>query len=462
MTQETLAWRRPIWGQANQTALDLSDALAGVDDVGLVARKGLLYALVCAPGSTAFSALARRYYVDPSYDILPTLARALSIQEEADASTSRAIALAIVVCGLDLYCVGTADVAVWLVRGSAASPIAMTRAMAPGAASSPPANASDGAAVPALHCAQRRLGVGDVVIATLQPIAQPLSLRALARIANRGGSMSAVARAVARLAARGERHALPAPVIALRIPGFEAIPDMGPVQKSQPLPVAERAARPRQAHSPIWIALAIAILAIVASIRVSSPSISPDVIDHVVMWLLTPAPTRTATGAPSAAETIEGAAIQSPAPSPSGELPSAAETGLPNPTAPAPPSAAATPVPTRPALYPLSVMVYPSSRERICERPLRLRWSWLGILAQDEYYDVRLWRVGEPEKSVAWTVDQQYELRGLDNGWHYWRVVVIRGRDGVLERELSGSPTPISFLWECDEPIPTPLLRAPR
>jgi hypothetical protein len=61
-----------------------------------------------------------------------------------------------------------------------------------------------------------------------------------------------------------------------------------------------------------------------------------------------------------------------------------------------------------------------------------LKWAWIGSLAEDEYFDVRLWRIGTDAKGIAWTKEPEYIARQLETGWYSWAVAVVRGHDGEL------------------------------
>ena len=64
-----------------------------------------------------------------------------------------------------------------------------------------------------------------------------------------------------------------------------------------------------------------------------------------------------------------------------------------------------------------------------------LQWSYGCQLAEDEYFDVQVWREGEARKGVTWTKDSQHWLdhSAFGEGRYYWSVAVVRGRDGVVE-----------------------------
>jgi len=66
-----------------------------------------------------------------------------------------------------------------------------------------------------------------------------------------------------------------------------------------------------------------------------------------------------------------------------------------------------------------------------------LRWHWERALAENEYFDVRLWQEGHPAQGIAWAKDTRYELRGLAGGKYSWSIAVVlhtgTRADGVKE-----------------------------
>jgi len=68
-----------------------------------------------------------------------------------------------------------------------------------------------------------------------------------------------------------------------------------------------------------------------------------------------------------------------------------------------------------------------------------LEWSWEGELAEDEYFDVQVWRpeAEEAPQGWAWMKEQSYPIALEEPGKYHWRIVVIRGRDEEWEKDLS-------------------------
>lgn len=180
-----------------------------------------------------------------------------------------------------------------------------------------------------------------------------------------------------------------------------------------------------------------------------------------------PTETATVTQQPSPIPTQPPTQIPTPIPSPSPiptELPTVtqrAPTPIPLPSlSPVPPTRAATPIPlptfspipptlpapteTAPAPtatvdpYPVPILLEPPSRA-IVNQPTLFRWRWDGQLGRDEYFDVRVWREGEPHFGVTWTTETEYlyDPRTKGDGQFFWSVAVIRGQGGQREMDLT-------------------------
>jgi len=101
-------------------------------------------------------------------------------------------------------------------------------------------------------------------------------------------------------------------------------------------------------------------------------------------------------------------------------------------------------------------LLYPLEGGKVRDFSLTLRWAWAGALAEDEYFDVRLWRVGTERRGIAWTKNREYTQRYLQEGGYLWTVVVIRGSNGIVESELSQEPKAVIFDWQLsDAPVAT-------
>lgn len=86
-----------------------------------------------------------------------------------------------------------------------------------------------------------------------------------------------------------------------------------------------------------------------------------------------------------------------------------------------------------------------------------LRWQWAGELAANEYFDVRVWREGEPHFGIAWSKEPQYPIksyiRDKGAGNYFWQIVVIQGENGQFLREVSPASEVRRFRVEA---VPTP------
>lgn len=80
--------------------------------------------------------------------------------------------------------------------------------------------------------------------------------------------------------------------------------------------------------------------------------------------------------------------------------------------------------------------------------PVEFRWSWPYELAEDEYFDVQVYRVGTEAKGIAWSKERHYAVTRLltGEGQYLWRVQVIRGKDGQVEGVVS-DPSPEYIFW---------------
>jgi hypothetical protein len=68
-----------------------------------------------------------------------------------------------------------------------------------------------------------------------------------------------------------------------------------------------------------------------------------------------------------------------------------------------------------------------------------LKWAWNGTLADDEWFDVRMWQLGQPHLGITWTKDRShlFDPASKASGVYYWSVAVILGRNGTWLANLS-------------------------
>ncbi|MCY4525668.1 MAG: PQQ-dependent sugar dehydrogenase [Anaerolineaceae bacterium] len=81
-----------------------------------------------------------------------------------------------------------------------------------------------------------------------------------------------------------------------------------------------------------------------------------------------------------------------------------------------------------------------------------LAWDWGRALAQDQHFDLRVWRPGAPQYGITWTRERNFPLTHWltqqEAGEFHWSVAVIQGRDGQVEAEPGPAPPARSFILE--------------
>jgi hypothetical protein len=77
-----------------------------------------------------------------------------------------------------------------------------------------------------------------------------------------------------------------------------------------------------------------------------------------------------------------------------------------------------------------------------------LMWDTPAPLSQDEWYEVQLWKEGEPPKVVQWVKEGAWKVeRKYYPGRYQWRIRVVRGQEGKKEGDLSPPSQTWSFSW---------------
>ena len=114
------------------------------------------------------------------------------------------------------------------------------------------------------------------------------------------------------------------------------------------------------------------------------------------------------------------------------------------------PSATATPSPTPGIIYPTPRLIQPQDVVYLSQYSGNLytmRWTWDGVLNEDEWFDVRIWRAGMPHYGIAWTKDTEYvyDICLQGSGDYFWSIAVIRGEDGQWLGDLSPEAEPRRF-----------------
>ena len=430
--------REPICGQANQPAPLMAAASEQWADVALLARKGRLYVLATEKADAEMlSEVYRRYYTSTSYDILPTLRGALQAVYDQSPQARAALPVAWVMQGLSLFIAMTEEGAAWLVRSHEIRWLGARRE-----------EAAEDVSQEAIHTAQRRLHVSDVLVVTTRSVAGQITHQKLRRLLYSSVSPTAAAQSVARSATRGAA----APVTVMQIPSFSPVPDLGPTPNwSNPrAPRAEL--RPERRHSPIVPAVILAAIAISISLWVNRSQIAALKPADLVMRIIT-TPTATATPLRSVSPSKSSA---------TSAFITRTATATPARAQPIwiPPTPTPTPSPTIQS-YAAPVLLSPRKGAQLYGQVPTLRWTWAGVLKEDEYFDVRLARWDKPPKSIAWTKGYEYTEFYLESGGYAWTVVVVRGKDGVWEREMSEVPEPLTFSWQPEifrpTPLPTPI-----
>lgn len=75
-----------------------------------------------------------------------------------------------------------------------------------------------------------------------------------------------------------------------------------------------------------------------------------------------------------------------------------------------------------------------------------LRWTYNCELAENEFFDVRIWRSGQPHYGVTWTKEPFYAAAtGHGYGVFHWSIAVVRGRDGNPESFVTSEAPPRSY-----------------
>ncbi len=87
-----------------------------------------------------------------------------------------------------------------------------------------------------------------------------------------------------------------------------------------------------------------------------------------------------------------------------------------------------------------------------------LNWDWVRSLGTDEYFDVRVWRAGEPEQGITWSQTSEFDLSTWLSqqpaGDFFWSVAVISGQDGQVQAVLGEAATARQFTLN-DNTLPT-------
>ena len=125
----------------------------------------------------------------------------------------------------------------------------------------------------------------------------------------------------------------------------------------------------------------------------------------------------------------------------------------PTPTA----TATATATPTPEPLFPPGLVGPGDESVFNVNETILLMWDTPTPLAEDEWYEVELWRAGEePPKVVAWVQEGTWKVeRKYCSSRCQWRIRIVRGQEGQKEMNLSPPSQTWSFSWH------SPVVQAP-
>ena len=186
----------------------------------------------------------------------------------------------------------------------------------------------------------------------------------------------------------------------------------------------------------------------------------------MLLCVASPAPTRTypATRTRTLTPTATVASMPTSTPVPTAS-PGPTNTREPSSTPVRTPTPGPVAVPTVAALS-APALEAPASGAGLSGETITLRWRWDRALQENEYFDVRAWREGQPAYGIAWAKETFCAVRGLAPGKYYWSILVLRHTgtqpDGAKEWE---PVSPESEVWwftyspvtpPTETPIPPP------
>jgi len=110
-----------------------------------------------------------------------------------------------------------------------------------------------------------------------------------------------------------------------------------------------------------------------------------------------------------------------------------------------------------PYLYPAPGLVGPADGSNFKgDETILLIWDTPTPLSEDEWYEVQLWREGEPPEVVQWVKEGTWKVESrYYSGRYLWRILVVRGQDGRKEMNLSPPSQTWGFGW-LSPPTPVP------
>jgi len=195
--------------------------------------------------------------------------------------------------------------------------------------------------------------------------------------------------------------------------------------------------RPTQTHTVFVVAAATSTPAMTrtpvpttTSTATVAPSATPTPSATAVPPSVTPTETATETAVPPTATVTE-------TPTETAAPPTATAIAIPPTSTPRPPTATPTATQTlTPDPYPAPVLIAPANDVRA--QQVQLAWTWPSQLKENEWFDVQVWREGEEPHGIAWVKEQSLLVGGnMARGVYRWRIVVIQGQGGQVEKNLT-------------------------
>jgi hypothetical protein len=109
------------------------------------------------------------------------------------------------------------------------------------------------------------------------------------------------------------------------------------------------------------------------------------------------------------------------------------------------------------ASYPQPILVGPESDEVFAfEEPVVLEWQPVGVLGDNQWYEVRLWRNGTEWAGAVRVKESQWTLTPDYNPGRYgWRIAVITVENGEWAGDISPESETLFLTWEAPPSAPT-------
>lgn len=170
-----------------------------------------------------------------------------------------------------------------------------------------------------------------------------------------------------------------------------------------------------------------------------------------------PSPTPTATATPTATSLPTVTASPTPVPPTATrtvvatDTPAATNTPTVTFTPTAPPERAASPTPSSTPtekVYPMPILISPEESYST-SGAVTFEWQWDGTLEENEWFDVRVGKEGEPLQGITWAKETRYTHNQPPggSGTYQWQIVVIRGSGGEWEKDLSPASQKRRLQW---------------